>query len=83
MVTFTGSAWTGRKLRTGAAIVENSVRFTMEATADTPELNVMALVRSCFYNEEGDFHTAGLEFSKPGLGAVRKYIRAVKKKLSG
>lgn len=75
----------------GGALVEASadlvpdsvVRFTMEATADTPELNVMALVRSCFYNEEGDFHTAGLEFSKPGLGAVRKYIRAVKKKLSG
>jgi oxepin-CoA hydrolase/3-oxo-5,6-dehydrosuberyl-CoA semialdehyde dehydrogenase len=31
VVTFTGSAWTGRKLRTGAAIVENSTRFTMEA----------------------------------------------------
>ncbi len=31
VVTFTGSAWTGRKLRSGAAIVENSVRFTMEA----------------------------------------------------
>jgi oxepin-CoA hydrolase / 3-oxo-5,6-dehydrosuberyl-CoA semialdehyde dehydrogenase len=30
-VTFTGSAWTGRKLRTHKAIVENSVRFTMEA----------------------------------------------------
>lgn len=30
-VTFTGSAWTGRKLRTHPAIVENSVRFTMEA----------------------------------------------------
>ncbi|MBB5220693.1 oxepin-CoA hydrolase/3-oxo-5,6-dehydrosuberyl-CoA semialdehyde dehydrogenase [Amaricoccus macauensis] len=31
VVTFTGSAWTGRKLRTTPAIVENSVRFTMEA----------------------------------------------------
>lgn len=31
VVTFTGSAWTGRKLRTSPAIVENSVRFTMEA----------------------------------------------------
>ena len=31
VVTFTGSAWTGRKLRSGAAIVENSTRFTMEA----------------------------------------------------
>ncbi|MDT0682198.1 phenylacetic acid degradation bifunctional protein PaaZ [Roseicyclus sp. F158] len=30
-VTFTGSAGTGRKLRTHPAIVENSVRFTMEA----------------------------------------------------
>ncbi len=30
-VTFTGSAWTGRKLKTHPAIVENSVRFTMEA----------------------------------------------------
>ena len=30
-VTFTGSAWTGRKLRAHPAIVENSVRFTMEA----------------------------------------------------
>lgn len=30
-VTFTGSAWTGRKLRTHKAIVENSTRFTMEA----------------------------------------------------
>lgn len=30
-VTFTGSAWTGRKLRTHPAIVANSVRFTMEA----------------------------------------------------
>ena len=30
-VTFTGSAWTGRKLRTHKAIVDNSVRFTMEA----------------------------------------------------
>ncbi len=31
VVTFTGSARTGRKLRTHPAIVENSVRFTMEA----------------------------------------------------
>ena len=31
VVTFTGSAWTGRKLRTHKAIVENSTRFTMEA----------------------------------------------------
>ncbi len=31
VVTFTGSAWTGRKLRVHPAIVENSVRFTMEA----------------------------------------------------
>ncbi len=31
VVTFTGSAGTGRKLRTHPAIVENSVRFTMEA----------------------------------------------------
>jgi oxepin-CoA hydrolase/3-oxo-5,6-dehydrosuberyl-CoA semialdehyde dehydrogenase len=30
-VTFTGSAWTGRKLKVHPAIVENSVRFTMEA----------------------------------------------------
>ncbi len=30
-VTFTGSASTGRKLKTHPAIVENSVRFTMEA----------------------------------------------------
>ncbi|AFL53536.1 oxepin-CoA hydrolase/3-oxo-5,6-dehydrosuberyl-CoA semialdehyde dehydrogenase [Sinorhizobium fredii] len=30
-VTFTGSAVTGRKLKTHPAIVENSVRFTMEA----------------------------------------------------
>ena len=30
-VTFTGSAWTGRRLRSLPAIVENSVRFTMEA----------------------------------------------------
>ncbi|CAD5253903.1 fused aldehyde dehydrogenase; enoyl-CoA hydratase [Bosea sp. 62] len=31
VVTFTGSAATGRKLKTHPAIVENSVRFTMEA----------------------------------------------------
>jgi oxepin-CoA hydrolase / 3-oxo-5,6-dehydrosuberyl-CoA semialdehyde dehydrogenase len=31
VVTFTGSATTGRKLRTHPAIVENSTRFTMEA----------------------------------------------------
>ncbi|MCW1934460.1 phenylacetic acid degradation bifunctional protein PaaZ [Pararhodobacter zhoushanensis] len=31
VVTFTGSASTGRMLRTSKAIVENSVRFTMEA----------------------------------------------------
>ena len=31
VVTFTGSAATGRRLRTTPAIVENSVRFTMEA----------------------------------------------------
>ena len=31
VVTFTGSAWTGRKLKSHPAIVENSVRFTMEA----------------------------------------------------
>lgn len=31
VVTFTGSATTGRMLKTGLAIVENSVRFTMEA----------------------------------------------------
>ncbi|RDW14482.1 phenylacetic acid degradation bifunctional protein PaaZ [Paracoccus thiocyanatus] len=30
-VTFTGSAWTGRKLRTHPAVIANSVRFTMEA----------------------------------------------------
>lgn len=31
VVTFTGSAWTGQKLRAHKAIVTNSVRFTMEA----------------------------------------------------
>ena len=31
VVTFTGSASTGRKLKTGSAIVEHSVRFNMEA----------------------------------------------------
>ena len=31
VVTFTGSAGTGRKLRSHPAIIENSVRFTMEA----------------------------------------------------
>ncbi len=31
VVTFTGSAATGRKLKTGNAMVENSVRFNMEA----------------------------------------------------
>lgn len=30
-VTFTGSAWTGQKLKSHPAIVQNSVRFTMEA----------------------------------------------------
>jgi oxepin-CoA hydrolase/3-oxo-5,6-dehydrosuberyl-CoA semialdehyde dehydrogenase len=30
-VTFTGSAWTGRKLKSHPAVVNNSVRFTMEA----------------------------------------------------
>ncbi|HRK42036.1 MAG TPA: phenylacetic acid degradation bifunctional protein PaaZ [Gemmobacter sp.] len=30
-VTFTGSAWTGRKLKSHPAVVANSVRFTMEA----------------------------------------------------
>ncbi|MBD3763214.1 MAG: phenylacetic acid degradation bifunctional protein PaaZ [Rhodobacterales bacterium] len=30
-VTFTGSAWTGRKLKSHPAVVDNSVRFTMEA----------------------------------------------------
>lgn len=30
-VTFTGSAWTGRKLKSHGAVVENSTRFTMEA----------------------------------------------------
>ncbi len=30
-VTFTGSAWTGRKLKAHPAVVANSVRFTMEA----------------------------------------------------
>ncbi len=31
IVTFTGSAETGKKLKTGKAIIENSVRFNMEA----------------------------------------------------
>ncbi len=51
-VTFTGSAWTGRKLKTHPAVVANSVRFTMEAdslnasilgpdaTPDTPEFDL-------------------------------------------
>lgn len=30
-VTFTGSAWTGRKLKSHKAVIGNSVRFTMEA----------------------------------------------------
>ncbi len=30
-VTFTGSAWTGRKLKSHKAVIENSTRFTMEA----------------------------------------------------
>lgn len=52
VVTFTGSASTGRMLRSGRAIVENSVRFTMEAdslnatvlgtdvTPDSPEFTL-------------------------------------------
>lgn len=51
-VTFTGSAWTGRKLRVHPAIVENATRFTMEADSlnasilgadaapDTPEFDL-------------------------------------------
>lgn len=31
VVTFTGSAWTGQKLKAHPAVVRNSVRFTMEA----------------------------------------------------
>jgi oxepin-CoA hydrolase/3-oxo-5,6-dehydrosuberyl-CoA semialdehyde dehydrogenase len=31
VVTFTGSAWTGRKLKAHPAVIANSVRFTMEA----------------------------------------------------
>lgn len=31
VVTFTGSAWTGRKLKSHPTIIENSVRFNMEA----------------------------------------------------
>ncbi|GAB5464667.1 MAG: phenylacetic acid degradation bifunctional protein PaaZ [Candidatus Kapaibacteriales bacterium] len=31
VVTFTGSAWTGRKLKSHPKIIENSVRFNMEA----------------------------------------------------
>jgi oxepin-CoA hydrolase/3-oxo-5,6-dehydrosuberyl-CoA semialdehyde dehydrogenase len=52
VVTFTGSAATGRKLRNHPAVVENSVRFTMEADSlnaailgpdagpDTPEFDL-------------------------------------------
>lgn len=52
VVTFTGSAVTGRKLRTHPAIIDNSVRFTMEADSlnsailgadagpDTPEFDL-------------------------------------------
>ena len=52
VVTFTGSAATGRKLRTHPAIIDNSVRFTMEADSlnaailgpdagpDTPEFDL-------------------------------------------
>ncbi|MBZ9790176.1 phenylacetic acid degradation bifunctional protein PaaZ [Rhizobium sp. 3T7] len=40
-VTFTGSAWTGRKLKTHPAIIENSVRFTMEA--DSLNASVLGL----------------------------------------
>ncbi|CDM61628.1 MULTISPECIES: phenylacetic acid degradation bifunctional protein PaaZ [Rhizobium] len=41
VVTFTGSAWTGRKLKTHPAIIENSVRFTMEA--DSLNASVLGL----------------------------------------
>ncbi|KRB60552.1 enoyl-CoA hydratase [Rhizobium sp. Root708] len=40
-VTFTGSAWTGRKLKTHPAVIENSVRFTMEA--DSLNASVLGL----------------------------------------
>lgn len=40
-VTFTGSAWTGRKLKTHPAIIANSVRFTMEA--DSLNASVLGL----------------------------------------
>ncbi len=38
-VTFSGSAWTGRKLKSHKAVIENSTRFTMEADS----LNVSIL----------------------------------------
>jgi len=41
VVTFTGSAWTGRKLKTHPAIIDNSVRFTMEA--DSLNASVLGL----------------------------------------
>ncbi|WP_431323982.1 phenylacetic acid degradation bifunctional protein PaaZ [Rhizobium sp. YTU87027] len=41
VVTFTGSAWTGRKLKTHPAIIANSVRFTMEA--DSLNASVLGL----------------------------------------
>lgn len=56
------------------------VRIRVEETPETPALDTLAAVRS-FHKSPKKFFVTGLQFGNPGEAQVKRFVRAVRKKM--
>ncbi|CAM9945177.1 unnamed protein product, partial [Phaeothamnion confervicola] len=62
--------------------VGTQVRVQLDPTLDTPPLDAAGVVRSNIRDTKRQLYITGIEFDMQGEGQIKKYIRAVKKKLA-
>lgn len=62
--------------------VGTQVRVQLDPTLDTPPLDAAGVVRSNIRDTKRQLYITGIEFEIQGEGQIKKYIRAVKKKLA-
>ena len=61
--------------------VEIGVRIQAGATAETPALDTLAVVRS-FHKSPKKYFVTGLQFANPSETQVKRFVRAVRKKMA-
>jgi hypothetical protein len=62
--------------------VGTQVRVQLDPTLDTPPLDAAGVVRSNIRDIKRQLYVTGIEFDIKGEGQIKKYIRAVKRKLA-